>query len=181
MRTLWVHALLVVLLLALADLPDGGKAQLQPDYRKYLRTGKPSHPLELHVEEVLEVFRSEQRPPRYGVTNPLVNAFLADQRFRAEMTKKKKTTTTTTTTKATPASIHSTTARPQVSTQASTFRTPTYENNKESYTYLFPSITATKYSYQPKETITIKEADPVTMPARVASSTVAPPAEVVDD
>ncbi|XP_058127226.1 uncharacterized protein LOC131290678 [Anopheles ziemanni] len=154
---LGMHALVVPLLVLAALLGSASLDQLKPDYLRYLRTRKPSHPLELHVEEVLEVFRTGQRPSSYGVSNQAVNAFLASQRLRATTTRRPCTSTTT---------VASTTS----TTDASTFPTPTFENSNPDYKYLFKtSITATKYSGHPAPgTIIIKEADPSSVPARSA-------------
>uniref|UniRef100_A0A182MK94 Uncharacterized protein n=1 Tax=Anopheles culicifacies TaxID=139723 RepID=A0A182MK94_9DIPT len=143
--------LLLSLLLALASV-SLGKAQHQPSYRKYLRTRKPTLPGELHVEEILEVFRTEAKPSRYGVQKALVNRFLARQllpKARSPATSANSTVPTLTTTTTAPTT--------------STFPTPVYANDNPKYNYVFkPSITATKYGGKPgKNTITIKEADPM--------------------
>lgn len=156
-----MHTPIVHLLVLTALLGSVSLGQLRPDYLRYLRTRKPSHPLELHVEEVLEVFRTGQRPSSYGVSNRAVNAFLANQRLRGAITPRPSTTATT---------ARHTTSGSNAATEASTFPTPTYENSNPNYKYLFqPSITATKYSGQPAPgTIIIKEADPSSVPARSA-------------
>ncbi|XP_052873581.1 uncharacterized protein LOC128278892 [Anopheles cruzii] len=143
-----------VLLLVVASL---GASQLdrQPVYRKYLRTQKPARPGELHVEEVLEVFRTGSRPSRYGVSSPLVNRFLATDRLRS-------------------LDRSSSTSAAPAETERPTYRTPVYENRNPNYTYLFqPSITVTKYrpvGDRPSLTgsvIVIQEADPLVSPVTV--------------
>uniref|UniRef100_A0A182PVM3 Uncharacterized protein n=1 Tax=Anopheles epiroticus TaxID=199890 RepID=A0A182PVM3_9DIPT len=144
-----IPLLLLQLLLYLAVVSTFGvetTSQLPSIYLKYLRTRTPSKSNVLHVEEVLEVFRTERKPSRYGVTNALVNHFLANEMLRAIG----QTTSTTTTTTVAPANR-----------QPSTIRAPVYDTNNPSYKYLYsPSITATKYSgYPSKSVIIIKEAD----------------------
>ncbi|KFB41933.1 AGAP000690-PA-like protein [Anopheles sinensis] len=153
---LGMHVLVVHLLVLATLLGSVSLGQLKPDYLRYLRTRKPSHPLELHVEEVLEVFRTGQRPSSYGVSNRAVNSFLANQRLRA--------------TTARPCTSTTTAAYTTSSTEANTFPTPTFENSMPDYKRLFqPSITATKYSGHPAPaTIIIKETDLSAVPARSA-------------
>ncbi|KAL9695272.1 hypothetical protein quinque_014557 [Culex quinquefasciatus] len=126
---------------------------LESDYRKYLRTRPPQAPGEVHVEEVLEVFRTRDRPPAYGVYSAGVNAFLANSALqRSKVTRPlttrsvASTTTSTTTT---------TTVRPT----RTTFPTPTRNNVNPDYTNPFqPSISMTKYpSYKAPKTIIIQE------------------------
>lgn len=127
---------------------------LESDYRKYLRTRPPQAPGEVHVEEVLEVFRTRDRPPAYGVYSAGVNAFLANSALqRSKVTRPlttrsvASTTTSTTTT--------TTTVRPT----RTTFPTPTRNNVNPDYTNPFqPSISMTKYpSYKAPKTIIIQE------------------------
>ncbi|ETN62558.1 hypothetical protein AND_005746 [Anopheles darlingi] len=127
--------------------------QLQPDYRRYLRTRRPSLVGERHVEEVLEVFRTEAQPPPYRLNHTDVNHFLALERLH-ELQRRRTTTTTARTITAGTTTTTTTTATPD----ASTYRAPTYENRNPEYRYLYrwPLITATEIG---ATNITIKEAD----------------------
>lgn len=118
-------------------------AGAESDYRKYLRTRPPRLPGEVHVEEVLEVFKTNSRPSRYGVYNQEVNAFLANDYLQ----KRRRSTTTTTTT-------------PKTSTVRPTYPVPNGDNRNPDYSELFrPSISMTKYpSYKVPKTIIIQEA-----------------------
>uniref|UniRef100_A0A182W685 DUF4794 domain-containing protein n=1 Tax=Anopheles minimus TaxID=112268 RepID=A0A182W685_9DIPT len=157
MRRFYTHLALLLLLLLAVGSVTLGTAQHQPIYRKYLRTRKPTLPGELHVEEVLEVFRTDAQPSQYGVHGALVNHFLATQLFLATMA-----TSTVPTLPVATTTVTTTTAK----TPSSTFPTPVYENFNPIYGYVFrPSITATKYGGKPTvgETIIIKEGDtPIT-------------------
>ncbi|XP_055524919.1 uncharacterized protein LOC129718302 [Wyeomyia smithii] len=124
---------------------------LQSNYRKYFRTRSPAAPGELHVEEVLEVFRTRSRPPLYGVYHPQVNSFLANDGFMRQK------------------GAASTTPRPQLTTgnvplernPRTTYPTPSGDNVNMDYTFPFkPFVTITKYpSYaRPTTTIIIQEA-----------------------
>ncbi|XP_055616075.1 uncharacterized protein LOC129762117 [Toxorhynchites rutilus septentrionalis] len=107
------------------------------DYRKYLRTRPTQHPSEVHVEEVLEVFKTKNRPPAYGVYNINVNWFLANERLMRD--KSMKTTTSTTARPSTWQTIAAVDAR-------STYPTPTRDNVNPDYTNPFsPSVSVTKY------------------------------------
>ncbi|XP_058467350.1 uncharacterized protein LOC131440252 [Malaya genurostris] len=118
---------------------------LESDYRKYLRTRRPQSPGEVHVEEVLEVFKTRNRPPTYGVYNAQVNGFLANDLFMRRKI---------------------TTVKPQLTTKPSevptrtTYPTPSGDNVNPDYTYPFnPSISMTKYpNYVRPTTIIIQEA-----------------------
>ncbi|XP_052901008.1 uncharacterized protein LOC128307285 [Anopheles moucheti] len=147
--------LLLLLSVGIVSLSD---TQSQLVYRKYIRTRKPSQPGVLHVEEVLEVFRTEKRPSLYGVDNALVNHFLGSQLLHSTST----AATGVASTVPTLAVVTSTTA-PKTTIVPTTYPSPVYENVSPIYKYLFrPSITATKYGGKPHErTIIIKEADPM--------------------
>uniref|UniRef100_A0A182Q3A1 Uncharacterized protein n=1 Tax=Anopheles farauti TaxID=69004 RepID=A0A182Q3A1_9DIPT len=137
----------VVVVVAWCQLePD----QLRPSYRKYLRTRKPSQPHELHVEEVLEVFRTgDRRPPPYGFGHASVNHFLALHHLDRTGTIE-------------PAGKKPPNGDPNVPGKNLTYPVPVYANENPSYVQLFqPSITATKYDRKTaKGSIIIKEADP---------------------
>ncbi|KAL1379953.1 hypothetical protein pipiens_003681 [Culex pipiens pipiens] len=125
---------------------------LESDYRKYLRTRPPQAPGEVHVEEVLEVFRTRARPPAYGVYSAGVNAFLANSALqRSKVTRPLTTRSVASTT----TSTTTTTVRPT----RTTFPTPTRNNVNPDYTNPFqPSISMTKYpSYKAPKTIIIQE------------------------
>lgn len=124
---------------------------LESDYRKYLRTRPPQAPGEVHVEEVLEVFRTRDRPPAYGVYSAGVNAFLANSALqRSKVTRPLTTRSVASTTTST-----TTTVRPV----RTTYPTPSRNNVNPDYTNPFqPSISMTKYpSYKAPKTIIIQE------------------------
>ncbi|XP_065091333.1 uncharacterized protein LOC135712294 [Ochlerotatus camptorhynchus] len=131
-------------------------AASESDYRKYLRTRPPQLPGEVHVEEVLEVFKSKSRPPPFGVYNAEVNAFLANEFLQ----KRRRSTSTTSTTSTTTTTTTTTT---EANPPRSTYPSPSRDNINPDYTDLFkPSISMTKYpSYvPPKKMIIIKEGEP---------------------
>ncbi|XP_055586268.1 uncharacterized protein LOC129738957 [Uranotaenia lowii] len=129
--------LIVTLLLAYSLVVIVSGHPLESDYRKYWRTRKPQAPGEVHVEEVLEVFRTRDRPPSYGVYNGQVNGFLANDAFQ----KRKGATTTT--------------RKPA----RTTYPTPTQDNTNPDYSNsVYPSISMTKYPNYPQlRTMIIQE------------------------
>ncbi|XP_001649184.2 uncharacterized protein LOC5564821 [Aedes aegypti] len=146
-------------------------AGFESDYRKYLRTRAPRLHGEVHVEEVLEVFKSGDRPPRYGVYNQEVNAFLANDYLQ----KRRRTTTTTTTT---------TTKAPHV-TNRPTYPVPNGDNKNPDYTELLrPTISMTKYPVPLAQTFIIQEARAALNQAKVEPTdqlaSVAKKADAVD-
>ncbi|XP_053657626.1 uncharacterized protein LOC128706706 [Anopheles marshallii] len=157
MRRFRTQPATLLLLLLVVAIVSHSTAQQQLTYRKYIRTRKPSQPAELHVEEVLEVFRTDEKPSLYGVSNALVNHFLAKQLLHPTRTAATDRTSTVPTLATTP------TTAPDTTTGPTTYPTPVYENEYPLYKYLFrPSITVTKYGgYPDASTILIKEADPM--------------------
>uniref|UniRef100_A0A2M4C1P6 Putative secreted protein n=2 Tax=Anopheles marajoara TaxID=58244 RepID=A0A2M4C1P6_9DIPT len=158
----WQLVLIVLLLQAVTALASPVTVQQSefpeqerpPDYRRYLRTRRPTLVGEKHVEEVLEVFRTEARPSAYRLNYTDVNHFLALERFHEQQ--RRRTTTTITPTKTRSSTVTAATAGKGTAT--STYRTPTYENHNPAYRYLYrPLITATELG---GTNITIKEADP---------------------
>ncbi|XP_058814030.1 uncharacterized protein LOC131677941 [Topomyia yanbarensis] len=138
---------------------ESNASPLESDYRKYLRTRRPQAPGEVHVEEVLEVFKTKNRPPTYGVYNAQVNGFLANDLF---VRRKAGSTITSTTPKSmltTPTNVISSTV-PLWRNPRTTYPTPSGDNENPDYTYPFnPTISMTKYpNYVRPTTIIIQEA-----------------------
>lgn len=140
----------IVVLVATTAIPVAAEKSI---YWKYLRTRPPHAPGEVHVEEVLEVFRTRERPPSYGVYNAQINPFLANSAWRKLSTSRPLVTSRTTSTTTT-----STTALPEPDTR-STYPTPTRDHVNPDYTFLFkPQISITKYpSYKAPSVIIIQE------------------------
>uniref|UniRef100_A0A2M3ZEJ4 Putative secreted peptide n=1 Tax=Anopheles braziliensis TaxID=58242 RepID=A0A2M3ZEJ4_9DIPT len=143
--------LAAVVALQQLELPE---PQRPPDYQRYLRTRRPTLLGEKHVEEVLEVFRTEARPPAYHLNHSDVNHFLALERLHEQQ---RRSTNPRTTTKTSTTPTTTTTPASDIGTVTSTYRTPTYENRNPEYRFLYlPLITATEIG---RTNITIKEAD----------------------
>ncbi|XP_053696959.1 uncharacterized protein LOC128744170 [Sabethes cyaneus] len=171
----------IIALLIAVFLIDCQSSPVQSDYRKYLRTKSPQAPGELHVEEVLEVFKTRSRPSAYGVYHPQINAFLANDRF---MRRKGSTVSPTTS----PRPQLTTVSVPQLDrSPRTTHPTPSGDNVNPDYTFPFkPAITITRYPNYARPaatttTIIIQEASYEWTTEKAKTTTMTTPENGIED